>query len=346
MIFPKPRLMLNFLEIDEDSKVPKYKQVVDTIVSDIESEVFKIGDRIPSINETSEEFYLSRDTVEKAYKILRERGIISSVRGKGFYVASTGVLSSKRILLVFNKLSDHKKEIYNGFVNHLGDRATVDLQIHHSDATALENIIIENLGNYDYYVIMPHLRTVTKSVMEAIKKIPKDKLILINKQLSGMEDDYASVYEDFESDISGALMAGQELLKKYSKLRLVFPIRNFYCSGIKTGFLDFCAEAGYDFDIIDSLDNQDVVPGEVYILIEEFDLVELIKRCNAKKLKIGKEVGIICYNDSPFKEILAGGITAISTDFRKMGETAAKMIVTKKREKIKNPFSMTIRKSL
>ena len=103
--------MLNFLEIDKDSKIPKYKQLVDTILSDIENGIFRIGDRIPSINETSEEFYLSRDTVEKAYRILRERGIISSVRGKGFYVASTGVLSSKRILLVFNKLSDHKKAI-------------------------------------------------------------------------------------------------------------------------------------------------------------------------------------------------------------------------------------------
>ena len=79
-----------FLTIDEGSKIPKYQQVVDTIVSDIELGIVKVGDKIPSINETSEEYYLSRDTVEKAYKILRKRGIITAVRGKGFYVSSTG----------------------------------------------------------------------------------------------------------------------------------------------------------------------------------------------------------------------------------------------------------------
>ena len=144
----------------------------------------------------------------------------------------------------------------------------------------------------------------------------------------------------------GALTEGLDLLKKYSKLLLVFPTRNFYCSGIKTGFLDFCAHAGFDFEIMDSLNHQNVEKGEAYIVIDEFDLVELIKKCNSPKLQIGKDVGIICYNDSPFKEILAGGITVISTDFKKMGETAAKMIVTKKRDKVKNPFSLIVRKSL
>ena len=44
----------------------KIEQVMDIIKSDIEHGIFKKGERIPSINETSEEFYLSRDTVEKA----------------------------------------------------------------------------------------------------------------------------------------------------------------------------------------------------------------------------------------------------------------------------------------
>ena len=55
-------------EIDEASKVPKYKQVADIIISNIGSGIVKLGDRIPSINQTSEQFLLSRDTIEKAYK--------------------------------------------------------------------------------------------------------------------------------------------------------------------------------------------------------------------------------------------------------------------------------------
>ncbi len=65
-----------------------------------------------------------------------------------------------------------------------------------------------------------------------------------------------------------------------------------------------------------------------------------------KKLKIGKDVGIISYNETPLKEILLDGITVITTDHGFMGETAARLILNDSVEKIKNPFSFIRRKSL
>jgi DNA-binding transcriptional regulator YhcF (GntR family) len=335
-----------FLTIDEDSKVPKYQQVVDTIVSDIEIGLVKVGEKIPSINETSEEYYLSRDTVEKAYKILRKRGVITAVRGKGFYVSSTTGRQGKRILLVFNKLSDHKKTIYNSFVKCLGDSATVDLQIHHCDSNMLAKIIIENLGKYDHYVIMPHLRNETESVKAALNKIPKDKLLLLNKDIEGVEGEYGCVFEDFELDIHQALYTGLDKIKKYRKLYLVFPTLNYYCSGIKTGFINFCEEEGFEYEIIESTTQHVVKSHELYVVIEESDLVEIIKKAAAKNLKLGKNLGIITYNDTPFKEILGGGISVLSTDFNKMGETMADMVQKHSREKIKNPFKLILRNSI
>jgi DNA-binding GntR family transcriptional regulator len=49
----------------------------------------KIGDRLPSINEISAEYYLSRDTVEKAFNELRKKGIITSVKRRGYFISST-----------------------------------------------------------------------------------------------------------------------------------------------------------------------------------------------------------------------------------------------------------------
>lgn len=335
-----------FLTIDETSKIPKYQQVVDTIVSDIEIGLVKVGDKIPSINETSEEYYLSRDTVEKAYKILSRRGIITAVRGKGFYVASTGRNEERKILLIFNKLSDHKKSIYNSFVNHIGPGFMVDLQVHNCDSRTLEKIIIENLGDYDYYVLMPHLHSETESVKNAINKIPKDRLILLNKDLTGIDGDYGCVFEDFELDIHQALYTGMDKIKKYKKLVLVFPTDNYYCVGIKHGFINFCEHEGFQYEIIERANHRQVQSKELYIVIEEADLVEIIKKANAKNLKLGKNFGIVAYNDTPFKEILAGGITVLSTDFRRMGETLAEMIRSRSRKKIKNPFKLLIRGSI
>lgn len=335
-----------FLAIDEGSKIPKYQQVVDTIVSDIELGIVNVGDKIPSINETSEEYYLSRDTVEKAYKILRKRGIITAVRGKGFYVSSTGKNEERRVLLIFNKLSDHKKTIYNSFVKNVGEGFTVDLQVHNGDSRTLEKIIIECLGRYDYYILMPHLRHETESVKAAINKIPKERLILLNKDMQGIDGEYGCVFEDFELDIHQSLYTGIDKIKKYNKLILVFPADNYYCAGIHQGFCNFCEEEGFEFEIIERVSPHDLNAGELYIVIEEVDLVELIKKANVNNLKLGKDVGVITYNDTPFKEILAGGITVLSTDFNRMGETVADMIKNRKRTKIKNPFTLIIRNSI
>jgi DNA-binding transcriptional regulator YhcF (GntR family) len=335
-----------FLTIDENSKIPKYQQVVDTIVSDIEIGIVKVGDKIPSINETSEEYYLSRDTVEKAYKILRRRGIITAVRGKGFYVSSTTRNEGKRILLVFNKLSDYKKTIYNSFVKKLGDTATVDLQIHHSDGRMLEKIIIESLGRYDYYVLMPHLRQETDSVKAAINKIPKERLLFVNKDMEGIDGEYGCVFEDFELDIHQALYTGIDKIRKYKKLLLVFPTESYYCSGIIKGFVNFCEEEGFEYEVLERACQHEVHASECYVVIEEVDLVEIIKQAAAKNLKLGKNIGVITYNDTPFKEILAGGISVLSTDFVQMGETMAEMVQTFSRKKIKNPFKLILRNSV
>ena len=114
-----------WLRIDPDSEVPKYRQVVDLMIRDIETGIFRHGQRVPSINETSEDLLLSRDTVEKAYVYLKKKGILSSVRGKGYYVNQTDVKKRLRVALIVNKLSNYKRSIYYSLVNTLGGKASV-----------------------------------------------------------------------------------------------------------------------------------------------------------------------------------------------------------------------------
>jgi DNA-binding LacI/PurR family transcriptional regulator len=54
----------------------------------------------------------------------------------------------------------------------------------------------------------------------------------------------------------------------------------------------------------------------------------------------------LSYDETPLKEILAGGISVISTNFRKMGETAADMIKKRIFKKTSNPYLFLSRKSL
>jgi DNA-binding LacI/PurR family transcriptional regulator len=128
---------------------------------------------------------------------------------------------------------------------------------------------------------------------------------------------------------------------------LVHPKMVSYPIEIATGFRNFCMQNDFKNKVINEINSNTAInKGEVYIVIEETDLVQLIKNCNSKKLRIGKDVGIISYNETPLKEILIDGISVISTDHAKMGETAAELILENRQEKIKNPFKLILRKSL
>jgi DNA-binding LacI/PurR family transcriptional regulator len=78
----------------------------------------------------------------------------------------------------------------------------------------------------------------------------------------------------------------------------------------------------------------------------ENDLVILIEKILATKLKVGKHVGVISYNETPLKKIILNGITTISTDFQMMGEKTAELIMQQSTEHVRIPFYLTMRSSL
>jgi len=333
-----------------DSRTPKYLQVVNLILDEIEQGKLKIGDRIPSINETSFDLLLSRDTVEKAYNELRDRGIITSVRGKGFYICSTNKGNKIKVLLLFNKLSSYKKIIYYSILETLGGLASVDLQIHHYNRNILEDLLAQNLGNYNFYVLAPHFfdkDSHPETAYDLIKKIPKDKLLIMDRAVKGHENEFPGIYQDFAKDIFEALESGKSLLRKYSRLILVFPRGDHYPVEIMDGFKRFCFFHDFNNMIVDGIDDEPLYEGDSFIVLAETDLANIIKKSREQCLKLGKDVGIISYNDTPLKEILAEGITTISTDFNHMGRSIANQILGEEDKiPIKNPFRFIVRKSL
>lgn len=345
--------IIKCIKIDEDSRVPKYQQIVDEIINNISNGNFKMDQKIPSINQFSEEFYLSRDTVEKAYNILKERKVISSIRGKGYYITRTKLISKVNILFLINKLSSYKMRIYNAFINNIGGNSHTDLHIYHCDNSLFLNLLDKNKGAYDYYVIMPHFKTdelahisSTDTMMKAIKDIPNQKLIIMDNELR-LGKDVIEIYQDFQHDIYTALKEGLPKIAKYKKMFLAYPSKSVYPypRRILHGFRKFCVEQHIDFEILEHV-YEDIIlkKGDLFITIEEPDLVNLINQIRNDEFVLGEDIGVISYNDTPLKDLL--GITVMSTDFQIMGKTAADMILNKKKGKIKNPFNFIDRNSL
>lgn len=339
--------MRQIFEIDCERKTPKYIQIINCVNDSIKRGRLKKGDKILSINELSNEFFLSRDTVQKAYDLLEEKGIILPIRGKGFYVNRTDIVSQYRILLLFNKISNYKKQVYNSFITALGSKAVVDLKIFHCNTRIFQELIEENLGEYDYYVIMPHFYEREAEAYKVIAKIPKDQLVILDKDLSAVREQYKAVYQDFQNDIAEAMESGLDLFSKYKRLFLVYPKAVPYPYEIVVGFRSFCMQYNFCYKVINEVNEDSAINAEdAYVVIEETDLVNLIKRCQRSKFIIGKDVGIVSYNETALKEILLGGITVISTEHARMGEQAAHLILDQQTKKIKNTFHLIRRRSL
>jgi DNA-binding transcriptional regulator YhcF (GntR family) len=337
--------MKNDLRINHDSEIPKYKQVVDLLISDIEAGIFKVGQRIPSINETSEELLISRDTVEKAYVYLRKKSILASVRGKGYYVNQINVHKKIKVALILNKLSNYKRSIYYSLSETLGNKASVDVFIYNYSIEQFEEIVNNQMVHYDYFVILPHFKDDDANGAVIIKKIPKKKVLLVDRNLELLKD-YPLVYQEYEKDIQSALEKGLDLIRKYKKINLVFPVNQYYSRYIVRGFQIFCQVNNLHFSIIDQLEEADVNKEEAFVLISDDDLYRFIKICRNKGWKPGKDLGLVAYNDNPVKELLEDGITTISTNHDVIGRFAAQMILSNDFKRIKSPFEFIKRNSL
>jgi DNA-binding transcriptional regulator YhcF (GntR family) len=346
--------IFKYIDIDENSRKPKYIQIVDSVTQNISQGNFSMDEKMPSINMLSEEFYLSRDTVEKAYKILKERKVIISVRGKGFYIARTNLISKTNILFLINKLSSYKLQIYNAFNNSIGANSHTDLQIYHCDESLFLNLLEKNKGAYDYYIVMSHFKSedfkhigAPDKVVEAINKIPKEKLIMLDNLNHKIDGKIVKIYQDYENDIYESLIKGYKKIVNYRKLVLVYPDKSVYPypKRIVKGFRKFCGEKSLDFEVIDEIyDDMILKNGDLFITIVEDDLVNLINQIRDNEFTIGKDIGVLSYNDTPLKDLL--GISVISTDFNIMGKTAAQMILSNEKGEVKNPFNFIDRDSM
>jgi DNA-binding transcriptional regulator YhcF (GntR family) len=338
--------VFKYVDIDFYSATPKYLQLANCIIKAIREKKIQENEVMPSINELSFEFEISRDTAEKGYKYLKNRGILGSVPGKGYYVKTTELSQKLKIFLLFNKLSSHKKIIYDSFVAALGDLAAIDFYIYNNDYLFFKQLISQQKDNYTHYVIIPHFWDGGENVHEIINTLPKEKLVLLDKMVPGVTGKYGAVYENFEKDIYTALEQANEQLGKYDTIKIIFPEYTYHPNEILDGFYKYCQQFAFNYKVVRDIETETIREGEVYINLMENDLVVLIEKILAAKLKVGKQVGVISYNETPLKKIILNGITTISTDFHMMGEKAAQLILEQSTEHVEAPFYLTLRASL
>ena len=233
----------------------------------------------------------------------------------------------------------------------LDNNAEITICLHEQNVDMLEYFLNENLDNFDYYVITPHfpLDTLTqKKVCSLLRKIPNRKLLMLDNWMKQIHGNYGAVYQDWESDTAKGLSEGLDTLKDYKRINVITLPSSLYSKFIRTGVERFCDENGIKVRFADKVSRDMVQKGEVYLLLTgqyDLDLIELVRIAKEKKLEVGKDIGLISYNESPLCEIILNGLTTVSTDFAQMGHLAGEMILSHTMTKRHCDFRMTRRAS-
>ena len=297
----------------------KVTQLADLISQAISMREFLEGDSLPSINELSRRYGVSRDTVFKAFSDLRERGIIDSTPRKGYFV--TGQVTN--VLLLLDQYTPFKETLYNSFAKHLPVNYKVDLLFHQYNERLFSTIVRESVGKYSKYVVM---NFDNERFSASLNKISPARLLLLDFGKFEKER-YSYVCQDFDESFYGALQRLDDRFSSYRKFVFLFPSSLKHPQSSKDYFFRFCQDYNLSGSVEEDVENLKVEKDTAYLAIKQQDVVKVVKQGRLAGLKCGKDFGLLAYNDIPSYEVIDEGITALTIDWQQMGNEVVRFVL-------------------
>ncbi|MCU4157016.1 GntR family transcriptional regulator [Carboxylicivirga sp. A043] len=301
--------------INSHSEIPKFQQLVDTVVNALAENKLHEGDQLPSVNVICQTYKLSRDTVFKAYGILKEQGVIESVPNKGYFVAKEG----RKVFLFLDTFKAYKEVLYGEFVRNLNKDTIADVHFHHYNIELFKKLINDSRGRYSKYIIMPFDHP---EVAKIVSTLPADKTLIIDWN-TNIKHFNNKLYQDFSEPVFEALYEADHLINKYKRKIMVYPTYTNHPVITADRFKDYCDNKEYEHLRLTNEEELSVRAGDMYFCVSDRMLGHILEQCKERKLEPGVDVGILSYNETPMKKFIYKGISVISTDFKLMGQKAA-----------------------
>ncbi len=324
--------------VDNNSNVLKFQQLVDAIIDSISRNQLKEGEMLPSVNQIMSECQLSRDTVFKAYAELKKRGVVESVPNRGYFVTK----QITKVFLFLDTFKAYKEVLYGSFLKHLPKNISVDLHFHHYNIDVFETIIGESLGKYSAYIVMNFDH---RKVAEITSKIPDEQLLIIDWKIHS-KTNISSVYQNFGESVYSCLKNNIEKISKYKEFTFYYPKFTYHPKESVEYFKKFCTDFNIKHSVIYDDDRFTIKKGGLYFLVSDRTLASFLDQCDKKGFEPGRETGVISYNETPMKKYVKNGITVISTDFELMGQKAAEFVSTGNSVQFEVPTILKLRSSL
>lgn len=300
------------LAISIDHKLPKYHQFTNLLLNKIHNGELKEGEKLPSIVDASESYELSRDTVLRAYKDLYNKGLLTSVYRKGYFV-SNPVLGkpTKRVLMITSGLTSANFLFYQKLSRIMEDNdIEYDFKVYHNNMDRLSYLMDEAVGNYHTFIVDPQLLS-TEKVVEIVKsKVVKDEIILLNDQNTGGLLCKRHIQFDIKNDLYTALIKLSERLDHYQTLNLMLPEKEYFPYRLINGFFDYCDNHNKSGHLLEEV--KGVKRGNAYIAIDEKSLFAVLNSACQSSIEPGEDIGLLALFERPYFQYLSKKITSLN----------------------------------
>jgi len=314
------------LPFHSESRLPRYQQVANAILNDIEKGILTQGDRLPSINEACAEWYLSKDSIKRAYETLCQSGFITSVHRRGFFIAGSPKRHALRVLMVAGQLTDCVKQLHDAITTNLGREVIVDICSYNYQRHLLCQVLTKHLGDYHYFVLMPHLIGQDPATLQCLRNVPGKQLILIGHQWQEVLQHGHHLRYGGETALFEALHNQLPALRKYTRLNLVLPEHDCFDAESIRAFRRFCTAYEFDFNLLDELTETDLKPRQAYFVADGLHLSTLVDYCQRNGLRLGEHVGVVSFLETDFTRLLAGGVSVIAHPSAEVGRLVAQIL--------------------
>ncbi len=325
--------------------------MLDDILNKIENAVYKPGDMIPTENELTVLYNVSRTTVQKALNILASKGIIYRVAGKGTFVSEKECPANVAPNDVFSIVLPYKSQItvyyLNGAQSYM-DKYNSKLSVHFTENSYESEIhIVDRLvkSNCAGIILYPNESMDKEGFYRnlANRKIP---VITIDKQIVG-----ASFSSVTANNYSGGYSVAEYFLSKghheFAFFSHSFKIGNSLLDRYR-GFTDCLKNHNLSLKKENTIvDLQHIPNGDICSFIKNYfikhksnipsaifctsdDVASLVYRAAYElDLKIPETFSVIGYDNLNIAAMISPTLTTIEQPYYEIGRSAAKLLLEK-----------------
>lgn len=328
-----------------------YEQVYSAIKKDILSGKYKIGDRVPSEKELSDQFKVSRITSKRALESLEKDGIVYRQKGKGTFVSEKwedALLATKKqkkplIGLILTNFDDtYGSKIISSIEYATSETAFVILKRSFGSPEKEESILKELLSiEVDGIIIYP---AQAEHYSSEILKMVVDKFpfVLIDRSFKGVAASSVSTdnVEAAKKGVEYLFKLGHKnigvispnemgtttlqdrfsgIVEAYAEKELIVN-KNLWCTNINSTLAEPKSTQEEDIKEIEQYITNN--PSLTALFAFEYNIARLVHQAvNNLGLHVPKDISIICF-DEPALNIESWKFTRLVQNEEEIGELA------------------------